>query len=518
MTDGRSSTRETLIDIGLLFAVAALYLVRLDDAPLYLLNDEIHGALQALALASTGRSVAGDLLPVYFREPGFLGGRDPVFIYVTALFLKVLPLSETTLRLPTALVGVLNVVLAYVLGRRVTGSRRAGLLTGAMLALTPAHFIHSRIAIPTLWPMPFLLGWLLGLERYSRNQRLKPLVAGMLCLGLAAYAYVGTALLVPLFAFGTFAWVFWDLEIRSLRPYVAGAVGLALPFGLMVYWQMIHPDRWAQLFGYYSATGASPGAATLLNFEAIQQRVTTYWNYFDPTFLFLAGDDGLRYSTGRSGVFLLVSAILLPLGIATAGRTSGIKRLVVYGLFAAPIIGSLQGAVHIQRVLPLVLFGALLSAQGAAWLFWRADWRHRLGVAILFLAALQFVVFAYDYFGAYRVRSGAHRGGNLRGAIVEAVDVARRQGATTIYMSENLPNVDLYWKFYARTLGATDLLDRSFLHRPGRDAISPPALLIAACDERMPFDPNAPLVFRLRSRVAELDDATLYCLYESVPR
>src|SRR5688572_31289717 len=102
-----------------LLAVAgiALYATRLGDVPAYVMHDEAQGALQAHAIATTGRDLSGRLLPLYFTEPEFPPGRDPLLIYVTALGLKVLPFSEAAARTPTALIAVLNVVLTFVVAR-----------------------------------------------------------------------------------------------------------------------------------------------------------------------------------------------------------------------------------------------------------------------------------------------------------------------------------------------------------------------------------------------------------------
>src|SRR5687768_7059243 len=104
----------TVLSIALLIVTGLLlYATRLDEVPPYVMHDEAQGALQAHAIATTGRDLSGRLLPLYFTEPEFPPGRDPLLIYVTALGLKVLPFSEAAARTPTALIAVLNVVLTF---------------------------------------------------------------------------------------------------------------------------------------------------------------------------------------------------------------------------------------------------------------------------------------------------------------------------------------------------------------------------------------------------------------------
>src|SRR5688572_33002606 len=99
------------ITVAIVLGGAVLYTTSLGNVPPYLIHDEAQGALQAHAIATTGRDLSGRLLPMYFTEPEFPPGRDPALIYVTALGLKVLPFTEAGARTPTALVAVLDVVL-----------------------------------------------------------------------------------------------------------------------------------------------------------------------------------------------------------------------------------------------------------------------------------------------------------------------------------------------------------------------------------------------------------------------
>src|SRR6266550_4063067 len=94
-----------------LLALAAfgLYAVALEHTPPHLHRDEVMFALQAQSLASSGRDLDGRLFPLYF-EMRALGEHvwfHPVLVYVTALFLKVFPLTESVVRLPSTVVGTI---------------------------------------------------------------------------------------------------------------------------------------------------------------------------------------------------------------------------------------------------------------------------------------------------------------------------------------------------------------------------------------------------------------------------
>ena len=505
--------------------ITAAYVIRLDYSPVYLLNDEIYNALQSLTFAQTSRSVAGDFFPVYFRGLEFPPGRDPLCVYATALALKLLPVSEATIRLPTALVGVANIVLAYLIGRRLWGNSRWGLLTALALALTPGHYINSRIAIPTLWSTPWLLGWCLAVVAYGQTRRTSWLFGAGLCLGMATYGYLGTALLVPIYMFGTLAYVCFGVRERSPGPYLVALCGLAVPLLFLVYWHFIHPERWSELAEYYIRSPAvmREGAPLLSpngfpNFAGIQDRVTAYWNYFNPTLLFLSGDESPRYSTGRAGVFLLPALLLLPIGLYRAAHSEGIGRFLVFCFVVAPVSAALAADVQIQRALPLVVFGALLCTWGTVWMLSHPAQRmRRFAAGLCIVCVMQFGVFFYDYFGHYRLRSGAWRGGNLRGGFERVIAASVERERPALYLDENIANVGFYWKFYASALNAGALADRAHVVDPATVIGAPVgSLFITGTQKGFTVSPADADAWHLRERIYELDGPTFFSIFEKL--
>src|SRR5262245_13937701 len=167
---------------------ALLYIPGLAFSPPHLLHDEIKFALQAESIAKTGRDLNGRLLAVYFPEPGYAAGRDPLCIYATAGVLRWLPLSEASIRLPSALLGALGVGLIFPLAHSLFGRASTAWIVAAILALTPTYFIHSRYALSVIYPVPFVVLWLIALRRYLATSQL---AAGAMCgaiLGLGIYS------------------------------------------------------------------------------------------------------------------------------------------------------------------------------------------------------------------------------------------------------------------------------------------------------------------------------------------
>src|SRR5215510_12857358 len=106
---------------------AVLYARRLGDAPVYMTPDEVIIAVDSHSIATTGRDVHGEVMPLYFkvqmRGEKRSGWFMPVIFYAMAAALKVMPLSEVTARLPTVLVGVTDIVLIFFIARRMFKSQ-----------------------------------------------------------------------------------------------------------------------------------------------------------------------------------------------------------------------------------------------------------------------------------------------------------------------------------------------------------------------------------------------------------
>ena len=411
--------RPLVVVIALLLAAAGgvLYATRLYEAPIYLAYDEIRFALQAHAIAMTGHDINGQFMPLFFGEAGFSAGRDPMSIYLTALVLRVLPLSESAIRLPSAIVGVFDVVLMFFLARRIFKRTMLAVVAAVLLALTPAHFIYSRFALDVQYPLPFLMGWLLCLAIYVEEQRPRTLFAGMVCLGLGVYSYLAFLVMTPVYVLLT---GFVLLRQRSqTRAYLTAGVGFALPLLPLIIWHLGHPARYSELVGAYRLydTHLNPlqGLKDLSSYFSFGVRSDVYWNFFNPSFLFFSGDSSLMNSTRMVGVFLLPVAVLLPLGVYRIfnGRRTAFNLILLWGFVSAPVAAVLLAEVAIRRALVMLPFAILIATFGADLLMssparvWRTA-----GLVLLLLVPFQFRRFYVDYVGDYRARSSPWFGGH----------------------------------------------------------------------------------------------------------
>lgn len=461
------SPRTWLLLGALTAASGVLYGTRLDYAPAFLMHDELQFSLQAKAIASTGRDLSGRFLPVFFTEPEFPAGRDPAIIYVTAAALAWLPFSEASVRLPTALLGVLDVTLMFLLARRLFGRDSMAGIAAGFLALTPALFIRSRLVLSPQSSIPIILAWLLSMAAFSDRPSERRLAIGALWLGVGAYTYLAWVVMVPVYLLLTVALGYrWGGRRAAM---IAGAAFVA-PLIPMAWSYVTHPERYRQVLEAYQlySAGTTVAPAPGVVSSALQTRLGLFWSFFDPAFLFLSGDSSLINSTRRIGLFPLSFAVFMPLGayrLVIARSTPG--TLVLVGLATAPLAAIVTGALEMNRILFAIPFGVLAACYGADALL-KSHSRGWRTIAVLLLAAVpvQFAGFYQDYMGRYRVEAGFWFGGNTREALTAVIDAAGADPQRRVYLSRAIPFAERYWRFYALAGQRPDMIDRAVYYGP----------------------------------------------------
>ena len=487
----------------LLGAMSAwMYGHRLDYAPPYVEIDEVLIGLEAHAIQSTGHDLGGEFLPLYSQTAEH-SWYQPFVIYLTALALKIVPLSEWAVRAPTVCIGVINIALIYFVARHLFGSELFGVIAAGLLAMSPAHFIHGRYGMDYLYPVPFVLAWVLCLALYTEQRRTWVLAIGTSLLGIGFYSYISSIVMMPLYFAVTCLVLRGQQAPRRLYGVAAAAfLPLLLPF---LVWLVRHPSAYGATvtkYGLYDASrlDAVQGLRSLVSYQSVSERLSHYWNFFNPSFLFFGSGTKLMFSTNRAGVFLLPLAVFLMVGIwqALKHRASAINLVLLVGFATAPfaaLIVSEENAIF--RALALLPFGVLLATMGVQHVWSGAmatrlpvkQWRI-LAACLLVLAPVQFAYFWTDYFSDYRVRSGYWLGGNIRGALEALIDRDEREHAPGIYFGTLQSSagqidgrnqyMDAYWKFYLTKHDRQDLLARTMPFEPQNLRTMAPGSLVLA--------------------------------------
>jgi len=448
--------------VGTAAVASALWL---DYSPIYLHDSEIQFGLHARSIAFTAHDTNGRFLPVYFQMPA-IGDNvwfQPLLVYWTAPWLRILPFSEYTVRLPSVAIGAIDIALMYAVVLRMFDEHRLAMWGAAFIALTPAHFIHSRVAMDYLHPVPFILAWLWCLVDFLRTGHDGRLSAGAFILGVGVYSYIAAIVMMPIFLATTCICLVLARQFtvgRAARMMIA----FALPLTVALLWLRQHPQVIANTFYRYKVTSGLflntfGSVRQFVDYRVILQSLSTYWSYFNPAYLFFSGGSNLTNSTRMAGVFLLPFAVLLAAGIrrAWATRTDPRSSLALIGFLVAPLAAILVVERYaIDRSLGTVPFGALLGVFGLAHLRDSHDRRAHAAIPIVLAAmALQFSYFYREYMTTYRASAAAAFNSNVRGVAESFIAHATPQ--RRFFFSRSIPYAQQYWRFALAKAGHDEL-------------------------------------------------------------
>ncbi len=325
-------------------------------------------------------------------------------------------LNVWTTRLPTAVGGVLTVLLLYWIGARLF-DRPTGLLAAALLTLNPWHiqlvrYGHEASICPLLACLAVAAvlwaGFPLG-TRAARPSVWKGLLAGVV-VGGCCYGYPAIRLFLPVFltVCGLVTARAWWGQARTRRgglAFVGLLVGLGLTFGPLAYYHVVHPDLIAKRAADVRAWNeADPFYGRLATVAA------RYAAHFDPDLLFVHGEPVEMTALRGFARFQLYALPLLLCGLFVVVRDSvqsRSARIALCWLLLYPVGDCLHGhmypaadgtwhvAVHPLRSAPGLPGPILLAAVGAAALG-RLLWRRQRTLAWAAFALFAVAALALD--------------------------------------------------------------------------------------------------------------------------
>ena len=410
---------ERVLFVVVLLVATFLRLYHLDTIPSGLSFDESVNGIDALKILNGER-------PIFLIENS---GREVLFVYLQALSLSFLGQSDFALRTVPAFIGVLTVVAAFPLIRRMFDSRIA-LLACGWFSTSLWHVLFSRVGLRSiLLPLFLAVGFYClwrGLKGVSAQvkgsdspdsltnaNRSKPAIwfaLGGITIGLSLYTYT-PARFAPLFVLALALY----LAILHRRVFRYALLGLALSFALIVLvslplglFFLSHPDSFLERIQevWVFSQELNEGRPSEALFDSALRTLG----------MFAVRGDVYWHSTisGRP-LFDPLSALLLLLGLALAVRrfqqpAYGFTLIWLVVMFI-PSLLAVQGTPSPIRATALIPAIFILPALGTMWL-WDAWDSHlsrqqssmqavlrRLPLLLIALAFLSGAVYTYySYF------------------------------------------------------------------------------------------------------------------------
>jgi len=418
-----------------LLVATLLRLYKLCNLPISLFGDEIDVGYHAWSLITTGRDYMGNLLPTYIQS--LSEWRTPLLSYTLAPFVGILGPTILAVRLPVALLGVLNIYLIYLLTNllfknlkieKLIGNWKLeiGHLASLMLALSPWHIHYSRMALDSTLLLTLLLsGTLFFIEkRYSLS---------ILSFIFTFYTYSTANLFTPLLIISLFLIYRPSLTKSLQRSFTLFGLCfiLLLPIAYhLTLGQAAGRFKQVSIFSdkeiIYDIVNqrTSPWvdqnawAEKLFHNKAISYAGIIGSNYlsaFSPQFLFISGDPNFRHSIGRFGELLWVTAPFLVLGFVylITNLKNKSNQLILAWILLSPIPSALtaDGAMHATRLILMLPPLVIISALGVNYFFKLVKnipkWNLLMGVFVI-AVTVNIIAYIHRYSAHYKFESARH--------------------------------------------------------------------------------------------------------------
>lgn len=360
-----------LIIILILFLATFLRFYRIDQIPPALSWDEVSIGYDAYSILKTGKDQWGEVYPLAFKSFGEY--KYPFHIYASAISIYFFGLNEFAVRFPSALFGVINILLLFLLVSKLFKNQFIALTAAFLLAISPWHIQFSRVIWETNFAFFFFL---LGLYFFLENRpdrKIYFLIISFILFGIATFTYNGAkvfiVLFIPLLLFSQKKYllkqkkyVFLSLIIFALFM-VVNLLDLRLS-GINRFKQLdFEQANVVKTISYQTSKIYSLGKAELIAGQ--------YLMYFSPKFLFVSGDANLRHSTQAIGQVYWLELLFVSCGILFLIKKEQKLAVLILGwLFLAPIPGSFtREALHASRAMFMLGAWQILAASGAYYLY-----------------------------------------------------------------------------------------------------------------------------------------------------
>lgn len=289
--------------------------------------DEASIGYNAYSISQTLKDEHGRFLPVDYVA-AFGDYKPPVYIYLTVPFIKIFGLTPLAVRLPSAILGLLTVVLTYFLAKSLFQKEGMALLSAFVLAISSWHTLISRAAFEANAATFFIV---FGVLFFWWGIKRKPyfLIFSAISFVTSLYSFNSPRLFLPLFL-PILAFIFRN-ELLKVKKWacITIVVGIFLTLPLLPHLLSKEGQlrfNEVNIFSDLSIITQSNERMTV-DKNAWWSRIfhnrrlgyalsfaKHYFDHFSVDYLFTSGDINPKFSTRDTGEFYLIELPFLLAG------------------------------------------------------------------------------------------------------------------------------------------------------------------------------------------------------------
>ena len=474
---------KTLIFSIIILVALFLRFYQLGSNPPSLTWDEAAWGYNAYSLGIDGKDEFGRFLPIDYLE-SFGDFKPPMYAYLDIIPIKAFGLNEFAVRFPSALFGVLTVILTYFLVKRIFNKSKnkefIALVSSLFLVISPWHIMLSRAAFEANVASFFIAlgiwGFLAGVQDFSTGSghgKKWYLVISAISFVLSMYTFNTARIVSPLLVIGLSLVFRKELLKEKKNTLIAVIIGFII--FLPIFQFLLSPQ--AGLRFKEVNIFSDPDIVVTANQEiendgnAIWSKLMhnrrilytlSYANHYldnlNPLFLFIKGDGNPKFSTQAVGQMYIIDIVLVVSGILFLIRKRQsnwwiIPLAIILGIIPAGVARETPHALRIETTLPMF---QILSAYGFITIYSLLNnfklkkislkWHYVFFALVFTFLTFNFLYFYHDYVTHYaRIYSGEWQYG-YKESINYVKDVEKDYDYIQVTSSLGRPYI--YYLFY----------------------------------------------------------------------
>ncbi len=448
--------------IAILVLAFVLRIYKLGSVPPHLTSDEAALGYNAYSILKTGRDEYGKFLPIIFKSFGDY--KPGLYIYSAIPAIAILGLNEFSVRLPSAIAGVITVYLIYLIVGELFKNQKLQITAALIATICPWLIYFSRGAWEVNLSLTLTLG---GIYFFFKSlKKSKYLVFSALCFALTLIAYQGAKLSTGIVIL-ILTILYWKQIIKFDRKKLITAVivgfVVTLPIlislftgktgRLKVFSVFSYPRPKEYLQSFLDEGNEKIGSISYYLFHSenvnfLRGVLGRYFNHFSVRFLFFEGDwANPRHSAPNQGMLLLGDMALIVVGIIAFVKTklSRESLFVWLWLLLAPLPSILsRDQVHAVRSFNMVIPIVIILSYGLLFLYKNK----KLFTGFVIIYAVSFIYFLDAYFIHLPIHNSQFWEYGYK-QIVETV-TAIQNNYKTIKIEQSYAQPYIYFLFYQK--------------------------------------------------------------------
>lgn len=424
--------------ILIIFLAFFLRFYEINSIPPSLYWDEASLGYNAYSILKTAKDEHGKFLPLT-NFAAFGDYKPPGYIYATVPSIAIFGLNEFAIRFPSALFGVLTVVLTYLITKKMFGKESIAQLSAFFLAISPWHLQLSRAAFEANIALFFSISGIYFFIKFARDNRLW-LIASALLFLVAMYTFTGQRLFVPPILiilaiqfrkeiqkdllFVALVTIFTSILFWPLLTFTTQTIEGKLRFNEVTIFKDLKSINDSILYRKEDNFKTWSNIIHNRRFFYLHEYLNHYFDAFDPAFLFIRGDVNPRLSTQKIGELYLFDIVFVIVGTYfLVSKRSKFSFLILGWLLISPLgPATARETPHALRMAHILPTFQILSAYGIYNVLSILKYKK----IVLSAAFAGIVVFIFYYLNVYYVYWPNNYSGEWQYGYKEAVQIAKK--------------------------------------------------------------------------------------------